>query len=365
MSLFLFKKNIACTLTVFISVNASWLRMQYSGIQAKDDLDTILKTAFTLRRKGVFFFHRRKLHFKMNQTSPLIRLTSVIEFISAFNIFLSITTSLGNALILVALHKETSLHPPTKLLFRCLAVTDLCVGVVLQPLFAVLLLSSVTTGMNYKVIHHINKISKASSYVVCGVSTLTSCAISVDRLLALLLGLRYRQVVTLPRVRAVILCFWLTAFSCVSMFFWNGTAPLIVTLALITFSVAASVFSYTKIYFKLRQHQLQVHAVPPGQNGGGPVLLNIARYKMSVSSVLWVQLALVTCYIPFLALRVMLVTNGQISSVESKFLMPFFVTLTLMYLNSSLNPFLYCWRIRALRQAAKDTMKQFICCNSA
>ena len=213
--------------------------------------------------------------------------------------------------------------------------------------------------------NYMNFISKISTYSLCGVSALTSSAISVDRLLALLLGLRYRQVVTLPRVRAVILCFWLTAFSCVSMFFWNGTAPLSVTLALITFSVAASVFSYTKIYFKLRQHQLQVHAVPQGQNGGGPVLLNIARYKKSVSSVLWVQLALVTCYIPFLALRVMLVTNGQISSVEFKFVMPFFVTLTHMYLNSSLNPILYCWRIRALRQAAKDTIKQLICCNLA
>jgi len=58
-------------------------------------------------------------------------------FILVLNIFLSITASVGNALILVALHKETSLHPPTKLLFRCLAVTDLCVGLITQPLYAV------------------------------------------------------------------------------------------------------------------------------------------------------------------------------------------------------------------------------------
>ena len=113
-------------------------------------------------------------------------LISVFEFLSAFNILLAITASLGNALILVALHKESSLHPPTKLLFRCRAVTDLCVGVISQSLFIVLLLSSVTTGMNWNVVYHIFKINRASSFILCQVSVFTSRAISVDRLLALL-----------------------------------------------------------------------------------------------------------------------------------------------------------------------------------
>ena len=56
--------------------------------------------------------------------------------LSAVHIFLSVTAFLGNALILVALHKESSLHPPSKLLYRCLATTDLCVGLVTNPLFA-------------------------------------------------------------------------------------------------------------------------------------------------------------------------------------------------------------------------------------
>ena len=55
---------------------------------------------------------------------------------SAVNILLSITAILGNSLILVALHKESSLHPPSKLLYRCLATTDLLVGLVSQPLYA-------------------------------------------------------------------------------------------------------------------------------------------------------------------------------------------------------------------------------------
>ena len=59
---------------------------------------------------------------------------SELIFLSALNIFFSVTAFLGNTLILVALHKETSLHPPSKLLYRNLAITDLCVGIIIEPL---------------------------------------------------------------------------------------------------------------------------------------------------------------------------------------------------------------------------------------
>ena len=61
-------------------------------------------------------------------------------FLSSLNVFLSITAFLGNTLILVALHKETSLHPPSKLLYRNLAITDLCVGIIVEPLAVAYLL---------------------------------------------------------------------------------------------------------------------------------------------------------------------------------------------------------------------------------
>ena len=58
---------------------------------------------------------------------------SELIFLSALNIFLSITAFLGNTLIIAALQKETSLHPPSKLLYRNLAITDLCVGIIVEP----------------------------------------------------------------------------------------------------------------------------------------------------------------------------------------------------------------------------------------
>ena len=70
-------------------------------------------------------------------TSP----RGALALMSALNIFLSITACLGNTLILVSLHKISSIHPPTKSFFRCLAVSDISVGLIVQPLYATLVMS--------------------------------------------------------------------------------------------------------------------------------------------------------------------------------------------------------------------------------
>ena len=57
-----------------------------------------------------------------------------LVFLSVMNTFLSITAFLGNSLILVALRKATSIHPSSKLLYRNLAITDLCVSIIVEPL---------------------------------------------------------------------------------------------------------------------------------------------------------------------------------------------------------------------------------------
>ena len=163
-------------------------------------------------------------------------LISVFKFLSALNIFLFITASVSNALILLSLQKESSLYPPTKLLLRCLAVTDLCVGVIVQPLGSVLRLSSTRSyWQNTSTLHQLHR---ALSFTLYGVSVFTTSAISLDRLAALLSGLRYRHVVTLPRVRAVIICFWLIGLSCGSMFFFKIEIAFTVVFVLIMICVS-------------------------------------------------------------------------------------------------------------------------------
>lgn len=118
-------------------------------------------------------------------------------FLSVFNVLLAICSSLGNILILIALHKATTLHAPSKLFLRSLATTDLLVGVISEPLTVTYWISAVRK--RWDECYNIFLTSFIMGYLLCGISLLTMTAISVDRLLALSLRVRYKQIVTLTR----------------------------------------------------------------------------------------------------------------------------------------------------------------------
>ena len=274
--------------------------------------------------------------------------------IAAANILFSITASLGNILILIALRKVTSIHPPTKLLFQCLAITDLGVGLISQPLMATLMLL-VDNILNIMFSHLLSSLS----ITFCGVSVFASTALSVDRLLALFLG--YRHVVTLKRIRAVL------ASGCLALLLtvlvWNfrtKPAGIIITIFL-TLCLIISLFSYTKIVLRLRQHQSSVRDnAQQGQANTGGSPLNLERYKRTVVSVALVHLALVICYLPFNIFNTLIHLKG----IHPNIYFLYHFTTTLLFLNSSLNPFLYCWRIKEIRQAVKATTRRFCACLS-
>ena len=279
---------------------------------------------------------------------------SELIFLSALHIFLSVTAFLGNTLILVALHKETSLHPPSKLLYRNLAITDLCVGIIAEPLAATYS-ASVVKG-RWDICYYATRVQKFSGSILCSVSLLTLAAISLDRLLALMLGLRYRQVVTLKKTSVTVIGFWILSIVVEATDFWNlffnvttWYERIGLPLCLVT-----TIFAYTKISFTLRHNQIHVqNHVAQGQPSQA-IPLNIARYRKAVYSAIWVQGTLVVCYLPYSIASILALQRGISLSVYRALAL----TLSLVYLNSSLNPLMYCWKIREVRQAVKGTLRQ-------
>ena len=272
--------------------------------------------------------------------------------LTAFNIFFSITAFLGNALILVALHKESSLHPPMKLFFRCLAISDICVGLFSEPLIVMYWMSVVHE--RWDICLYALTLSVITTIILCAVSLLTLTAISVDRLLALSLGLRYRHVVTLKRAYLIVTVFWVGTIFGATTYFWNYHITLWYRYIGVVLCLVISTFSYGKIFLTLRQHIIQVQ-IPrqPSQT----VRLNVARYRKALSTALWLEFAMIVCYLPF-GLTEALTTQKRLSS---SFYVARELVATLIFLNSSLNPILYCWKIREVRQAVKDTIRSFYC----
>ena len=281
--------------------------------------------------------------------------------ISTFHISLSITAFLGNALIIIALQKPSSLHLSSKLLFGCLAVTDLGVGLIAQPLRVTYLMYPENSKFCYCTLVLYNTLG----LIFCGVSLLTLTVISIDRLLALMLGLRYRHVVTLKRVWIVVVSLWFSVIVIVIINYFIFSISDFVVGTILLLCIIISSCSYTKIYFTLRKHQAQLHSrqtqlkeESSGQSKRS-VPLNIARYRKSVSSALCIQMTLVACYLPFDVVIAVSAFSGQAtSSIE----LAWETTIVIVLLNSSLSPFIYCWKIKEIRQAGEDSICRLCCC---
>ena len=280
-----------------------------------------------------------------------------LVFLSVINTFLSITAFWGNTLILVALRKDTSIHPPSKLLYRNLAITDLCVGIIAEPLSVAYWIFVV--NRRWDICYYTNLTAYFAGVTLCSVSLITMTTISVDRLLALLLGLRYRQVVTLKRTRLIAIGGWIVSVvsASIATSFLNPLINSLYRYIVIAFCLVTTICAYTKIVMSLRHNQIhgQNHVLQ-GQSSQTNTL-NKARYRKAVYSALWVQVTLVICYLPY---GITAALTPQRGMPLSTYLARGF-TLTLVYLNSSLNPLLYCWKITEVRQAVKETLQLHFC----
>ena len=220
------------------------------------------------------------------------------------------------------------------ILLISLAVSDLAVGLIVQPLFIVYLLSG---------IYIVRVLLDIFRYFLCPASFLTITAITVDRMLALQLHLRYHAVVTTFRVTWLVVFIWV--LSAVSTLLSNLNLRNFQTVESVTIiSLLVGNFAvYMKIYFIVRRHQRQIQHQQQANNEN---IFSVTRFKKTALNTFFVYILLLFCYMPYCFVCV----YGDISPRV------FLATLTLTYLNSSLNPILYFWRDRAIRAAIKQLL---------
>lgn len=273
----------------------------------------------------------------------------VYTVICVLNIVCSLTASLGNFLVLGAVWKTRILHKPTNLLVSGLAVSDLGVGVLIQPLFTLFLILEMRSEGS---IRDMWKIFRSIQAVFQSATVLILTSISVDRFLALQLHLKYVSMITINKT-ATLLCFiWVTsAFCAMTVFIGNNLyRNFIITLILLCLVINSSM--HFMIYRICHRHRVQIQVQIRAQNG--LETLNIKRYRKSLITMIFLFILLMACYFPYICMRAAM-NFIHWSSPFKRFVMR--CTLFLVYLNSSLNPLVYCWRMREMRSAVKQFWK--------
>ena len=279
-----------------------------------------------------------------------------------FNSFFCYTTIMLNIITIHALRKTSSLPKNLKILLLSLAVSDLGVGLLCQPLYitriVVNLVPNAENSNTHKVLLYM--VSQLLSYVsFFGVTALT-----VDRFLAIHLHLRYQELVTHKRVVGVVILIWvfsafLSFLSLTEKLEWLTVNQVTLSAVFASIEVSCLITSallYCKIYLAVRYHANQIHALQIQQEAQNGETANAARLRKSAIGTFYVYLVFLACYLPNICGYFAIMMTSLSTTVWV--LLPY--AMTLVFLNSSLNPLIYCWNMRHIRHAVLDILRKML-----
>ena len=266
---------------------------------------------------------------------------SIYIFACVVNAISSVTSTFGNTLILLALRKCRSLNSSSKALLYSLALTDLFVGVVVLPLFTAYYMMIILEIPRY---YCVIAITYSTTSTFIGAACLETIAtIAVDRYLAFHARLRYRELMKFRRIVSILVIEWIVAAGRSGLGLWNGKVELFSLVVGVPICCLLTSLCYVSIYRGLRQHVVQIQQ---RMNSNGSNNFNVGRYRRTVNNMLWINGVLFVCYLPYLASLLTMPAIGL--SDATRFLLH--LSASVIFLNSSLNPILYCWKIKELRE---------------
>ena len=268
---------------------------------------------------------------------------------------LMLTSITGNALVLAAILRTPSLRSVPSTIFLCsLAITDFLVGLVVQPVY-------IASELQYSAGGPLSKVEALISTSLCGVSLATITAISVDRLLALHYHMTYPNLMTTKRAMYASASLWFLSvlLACLRVA-WKSEVLFIFEGVYITICFVLSSASYIKIYFIVRHHQIQIHAHQQAVNSFNisvniPDSNNMIISKKRALKTFVYFICMIFCYLPFLSYSLLRATS--VIGYEENWSF----AETVVFLNSSVNPFLYCWCNREIRTSTVRLVRKMMC----
>ena len=268
-----------------------------------------------------------------------------------FNVVLCCTAVTLNSVTIYALRKTPSVPMPLKVLLLSLAVSDLGVGMVCHPFYIACLVldlekSATAFPSFYWVYMFVTSVFTYGSFF--GVLSL-----SVDRFLALRFHLKYQQLVTQTRVMIVVISSWVLSCA-MSALYWPQKIPfhiayLVYAIIWGTCFVVSGVLN-CYVYALVRRHANQIQSTQV--HGNAPEVASTRRMRKSAFITIYVYLLFLLCYLPnVFAVWYVGSSQSSIADVVKSY------TFTLLLLNSSLNPLIYCWKMRDIRQTILNMMQ--------
>ena len=278
--------------------------------------------------------------------------------VATFNFIMSPFTSFFNFLALYTIYKRRKLRTLSNLILCNLALTDLLTGCLTQPFFGVLMLTSAFCVK----FCFINTFTIIVGNLLSSISMASLFLITLDRHLSIFHPFYYEKVKdNKQKLFIMIIGLWISNLGMVCA---GLATPDMLVLAIGSSTFAALIFTWS-LYVNIRtalvvrkiQRDIAAHTVSDEGNtntrsrGRSEVSSRVTRVAFTILASMFV------CYLPFVAFTL----------IEMRLQSPFNAWVwisTLVFLNSTINPLVYCWQMREIREEMKVIIYKIFCCRT-
>ena len=285
----------------------------------------------------------------------------------AINAIFSLTAVFTNALVIASIWRASSLRSPVYYLLFGLAVSDFGVGLLAQPFYVLYKMAGLYEHVQLSCVAGISFVLISNQ--LSGVSFLTITVITLDRVVALYCHLRYKELLTLQRVKLALFVTWLLSAS--ADIAWLMSLKVFYFIVSVGFAIflTTTLLSYIMIFRTVKRHHLQIqqqttavlhlsttssHGNPNShENAIERSKRDAARFRHLSTAMFLVYLVFLLCILPLMCVLLVASFHGRGTAVETAFNF----TMTLVFINSTLNPFLYCFRLKTLRREVWNTLR--------
>ena len=271
---------------------------------------------------------------------------------ATFCSILAVTAVIGNVLVFLAvmIDPNRNLRSPFNFLVANLAAADLIVGCFALPM-------SVEFYIREALSEHVKLLRRDDArrvghFISSTASLLSLAALTVDRFIAITSPVEYRAKLNSRRTAAISLAIWIISIGLPFLYFKVGYLKyqffFANTAVVSTFAVLC--MTYVKV-FKSFKHQVKhwdtLHNGPEQDNY---VKKRTIKWEKKVTKTFLIMLALfICCFLPSLILIYIISFCGSCNCEFIHWARDF--NYTLIMANSSMNPFVFAWRLQPYRKA--------------
>ena len=247
-------------------------------------------------------------------------------------------TILLNVLVITTVKKRPRLQSNTNILLACLAVTDALTGFLVQPTFIAWKILDLFGAKNTGIVHFLHR---AIILIVSVSSLLHLMLVTCERLTAIKYTMHYPYIITTQKIKVAVITLWVVTLCCAALRSQKVTrkiGELMIVLVLISCIVFIAA-SYVILYRETARHQKMIKTQQLPQEE----VERFAKESKALKTTVYIVGAVMLCFLPMAFIFLTFVAGVYVAY-------PAPWIRTFIMLNSLLNPLIYCWRQKEMRQ---------------